>query len=149
MQIKVFSIPLFGGERFEEDMNSFLRANKILKVESKLANKNKDAVWTFEVRYVEGTGTTPGGNGTAKKDYRELLDEKAFGVFSRLRDLRKTISEREGVPLYAVFTNEKLAEMAKLEKIDLENIQKINGIGAKKTEKYAQYFIDEANQPPA
>lgn len=146
MQIKIFSIPLFGGEAIEEDMNRFLRSNKILKVDSKLANKQKNAVWTFEIRYVEGSSASAT---VSKKDYRELLDEDTFAVFSQLREIRKKISEKEGVPPYAVFTNDELAEMAKLEKRDLAGIQKINGIGSKKTQKYAQYFTDETNQPPA
>ena len=149
MQIKIFSIPLFGGELLEEDMNRFLRAHKILKIDSKLANKNKDAVWTFEIRYVEGTETPSGGVTAARKDYRELLDEPTFVIFSKFREIRKTISEKEGVPVYAIFSNEELSEIAKLEKRDLANIQKINGVGVKKIEKYAQYFTDEANQPPA
>jgi superfamily II DNA helicase RecQ len=149
MQIKIFSIPLMGGDAIEQDMNRFLRAHKILKVDSKLANKKRDAVWTFEIRYVEGTETLSDGGSATKKDYRLLLDEPTFAIFSALREIRKKIAEKEGVPPYAVFTNEELAEMAKLEKRDVASIQKINGIGVKKIEKYAQYFINETHQPPA
>jgi hypothetical protein len=44
-------------------------------------------------------------------DYKEVLNEADFAVFSRLRDLRKVIAEKEAVPAYAIFTNEQLAAM--------------------------------------
>jgi hypothetical protein len=44
-------------------------------------------------------------------DYKEVMNEADFAVFSRLRDLRKVIAEKEAVPAYAIFTNEQLAAM--------------------------------------
>lgn len=34
-----------------------------------------------------------------------------FQTFSRLRDWRKAVAEKEGVPVYLVLTNEQLAQM--------------------------------------
>ena len=42
-----------------------------------------------------------------------MLKPEEFEVFSRLRDWRKGVAEKEGVPVYVVFTNEQLAEMVK------------------------------------
>jgi ribonuclease D len=44
-------------------------------------------------------------------DYKEVLKPEEFEVFSRLRDWRKNVAEKEGVPVYAVLTNEQLAQM--------------------------------------
>ena len=44
-------------------------------------------------------------------DYRQILSEEDFAVFAKLRDLRKKLAENTGVPVYAVFTNEQLAQI--------------------------------------
>jgi hypothetical protein len=38
-------------------------------------------------------------------DYREVLKPEEFEVFSRLREWRKAVAEKEGIPVYAVLTN--------------------------------------------
>jgi hypothetical protein len=35
-------------------------------------------------------------------DYKEVLKPEEFEVFSRLRDWRRSVAEKEGVPVYAV-----------------------------------------------
>ena len=44
-------------------------------------------------------------------DYRELLDDHDFAIFSRLRDLRNRLAKNEGLAPYLVFNNEQLAKM--------------------------------------
>jgi hypothetical protein len=39
-------------------------------------------------------------------DYREVLDDKDFAVFAKLRTKRKELADKDGVPAYALFTNE-------------------------------------------
>ena len=46
-----------------------------------------------------------------KVDFKEVLSDPEFAVFARLRALRKERADAEGVPAYALFTNEQLAEM--------------------------------------
>ena len=75
-----------------------------------------------------------------KVDYREVLDEATFKIFSKLREIRKKIATDEGLPAYAIFTDEELSNIAKLEEIAASKIQTIKGIGEKKVEKYAQRF---------
>jgi len=36
MQIRIFTIPIFGGDAFAEDMNAFLRSKKVLQVDQQL-----------------------------------------------------------------------------------------------------------------
>ena len=50
----------------------------------------------------------------AKIDYRAVLDERTFALFSHLREIRKALAEKEHLTPYAVFTNEQLAEVAKV-----------------------------------
>jgi superfamily II DNA helicase RecQ len=74
-------------------------------------------------------------------DYKEVLNEADFAVFSRLRDLRKVIAEKEAVPAYAIFTNEQLAAMVTGKVESLTEMGKIDGIGAARIEKYGAAFL--------
>ena len=46
-----------------------------------------------------------------KVDFRDILTDAEFAVFARLRAARKERADADGIPAYAVFTNEQLAEM--------------------------------------
>ena len=46
-----------------------------------------------------------------KVDFKDVLSDPEFAVFARLRALRKEKADAEGVPAYALFTNDQLAEM--------------------------------------
>jgi superfamily II DNA helicase RecQ len=83
------------------------------------------------------------GSVKEKVDYRTVLDEATFEKFAKLREIRKRFAEAEAVPAYAVFTNEELAEIAKLPELTEQTIRTISGIGEKKVEKYGQKLIDE------
>ncbi|MCB0376036.1 MAG: HRDC domain-containing protein, partial [Sinomicrobium sp.] len=67
-----------------------------------------------------------------------------FARFSRMREIRKTIAREEAIPAYAVFTDEELAAIAKMEPPLTEaGLKTIKGIGKKKVEKYGAYFLPE------
>lgn len=140
MQVKVFSIPIVGGEKLNEDMNVFLRSKKILQIESQIINQVSGCFWTFCIRYIDDVTISDANK--VKVDYKEVLDDNSFKVFSRLREIRKKISTDEGLPAYAIFTDEELSNIAKLEEITIPNIKKIKGIGEKKVEKFAAIFLD-------
>ena len=144
MQIKIFTIPIMGGEKLLEEMNAFLRSKKILQVEQHLVQEAGGSCWCYSIRYIEGEkGKYKFGKTSKKIDYREVLDEHAYACFSKMREIRKQIAEREGVPAYAVFTNAELAELAKIEKLTLSKMKTVKGIGAQKVEKYGAHFTIE------
>lgn len=145
MQVRIFTISLFDNEAAVNELNAFLRAQKILTVDKQLAMQDGQAFWTFCVTYLPqtvGGNMSPAGSKAAKVDYKEVLDEKSFAVFSQLRSIRKQLAEREAVPAYAVFTDSELAEIAKLDTIDPVMIQTIPGIGIKRAEKYGMTLCD-------
>lgn len=47
MQIKIFNIPIGADESQVEEMNHFLRANKIIDIKKDLAMLNGNSCWTF------------------------------------------------------------------------------------------------------
>lgn len=147
MQIQIFKISLEDGEGLEE-MNVFLRSHRILEVQQEFVGGQFGGYWSFCIRFVQSSGKK-GKWSNAKKgriDYREVLDEATFKVFSVLRVCRKAIAEASNVPVYAVFTNAELAEMAKLEELTVEKLQKIEGIGTKRAEKYGVVIVEKYHE---
>jgi superfamily II DNA helicase RecQ len=134
MQIKIYSIPIPEGDVFNEEMNKFLRSHKILKVDQQVVSNTDGSYWCFSIQYQEGA--TPSKE-REKVDYMKTLDADTFQRFSTMRVLRKQIAIEDAVPAFAVFTDEELAEIARISPpLTLEALKAIPGIGAKKLEKY-------------
>jgi len=149
MQYKIFTLPIYGSEEMNEEMNKFLRAHRIVNVERKLVERsNGDACWSFCIEYVDGLAAAPGNTWQRKEkiDYKMVLDEQTFTHFSRLREIRKQIADSDAVPAYAVFTDAELAEIAALPEKSPADLQKIEGIGAKKVEKYGETLCNLFNE---
>ena len=108
MKYKTFTYPIPPPEEPEE-LNGFLSSTRILSVQSYIVTKDQTPYLIFIVEYVNNAKS--GSSSSPKIDYREKLSEEDFTIFSQLRDLRKTLAEKEGVPVYAIFTNAQLAEI--------------------------------------
>lgn len=139
MQVKIFSISIFDEGGQAEELNVFLRSHSIIDVEKYLVSSVQSPIWTFCVRYKENSNKKY--KGKARIDYRDVLDEKTFNIFSKLRTYRKKIAEERGVPVFAVFTNEELANISKLGELNEQNVNKVEGIGQKRIEKYGKAIL--------
>ena len=86
----------------------------------------------------------PPRSGTAGKrvDYREILSESDFAVYAKLRSLRKSMAEKDGLPAYTLFTNEQLAAMVQQRVTSLRALEEIQGIGAARVKKYGAAFLE-------
>ena len=71
----------------------------------------------------------------------EVLPAAEFAVFAKLRALRKELSEPEGLPAFALFTNEQLADMVRHRVSSHEDLKGINGVGQARVEKYGDAFL--------
>jgi superfamily II DNA helicase RecQ len=140
MQIKLFTIPISDNGAMLDEMNRFLRSKKVLEVQSELISNTNGASWCFCIRYLESQ-FTPTTKVRKKIDYKHVLDDATFQKFSKLREIRKKVAAEEGIPAFAVFTDEELAGMAKLEVITPKSMLSIKGIGDKKVERYAEHFL--------
>jgi superfamily II DNA helicase RecQ len=138
MQIKIFTIPIFGGEQINEEMNCFLSAKKILQTESHLVSNTEGSFWCFCIKYLSDNFQQSAPK--KKIDYRAVLDGKSFQRFALMREIRKKLAKEEGVPAYAVFTDAELAELARIKDLTLSSMGKIKGIGSGKLEKYGKHF---------
>jgi len=148
MQIRIFTFPLCTENQQTEELNHFLRAHKVVDIRKELAIIDGNNVWTFCVTYMQDgiSGQSSSATKSVKIDYKEVLDEETFKVFSSLRKSRKLIADSEAVPAYAVFTDAELAEIAKLAPPTIQAIQRIPGIGKKKVEKYAEALLAQAKE---
>ena len=76
--------------------------------------------------------------------YKHILDDATFEKFSKLREIRKKVAADEGIPAFAVFTDEELAGLARLDKITQKGMVSVKGIGDKKVERFAKHFINSS-----
>jgi hypothetical protein len=143
MQLRFFRIPAHDTGGFAEELNGFLRSHRIVNVEREFCNNSDGAYWAVCVEYLASVsgGAGPSGGGKDKIDYREKLSPEDFAVFSALREVRKELAERDGVPVYAVFTNEQIAAMVTTKADSLAALQKIDGVGASRLEKYGERIV--------
>jgi superfamily II DNA helicase RecQ len=63
-----------------------------------------------------------------------------------LRRARKAIALAEGIPAYAICTDEQLAAMAKLNAQTVPDLAKVDGFGEGKANKYGERLL--ANEEP-
>ncbi|MET3537917.1 DNA helicase RecQ [Chryseobacterium limigenitum] len=70
------------------------------------------------------------------------LDQK---LFEQLKDLRKKVAKKYGIPPYTVFMDPSLEDMTVQYPITLDEIAKIYGVGEGKAKKYGKEFADFIN----
>ena len=143
MQYKFFVIPIKSNDDAAEEMNRFLRAHRVLAVEKRFMEGGENPCWSFCVEYLEGAAAAAApAKGGPKVDYKEVLSEVDFSLFSRLLDLRKTLAEKDAVPAYAIFTNEQLAQMVQTHVATKAALGAIAGIGDSRIAKYGESFLN-------
>lgn len=62
-------------------------------------------------------------------------------LFNMLRDLRKNMAKKLNLPPYVIFQDPSLADMSIQYPIDLEELQKIQGVGQGKAQRYGKEFV--------
>jgi len=155
MQLRFFTIPIYGGEALADDLNRFLAGSRILSIDRQLAQDGANSAWSVCVAFeTAGAGrpSQPGGGERPRRekvDYREVLNEQDFSLYARLRTLRKGLAEGEGVPVYALFSNEQLAAMVQGRVTDKAALRAIPGIGDARIERYADAFLAILCEAPA
>ncbi len=118
MKYRFFHILARDSAAETEILNRFLAERRIVAVDRQFVADGCNSFWAFSVTYRDGASALEpvsalGRPDKAKIDYREVFDERDFATFAALRTLRKELAEAEGVPAYALFTNEQLAAMVR------------------------------------
>lgn len=157
MRFHFARVPVEDSGPAESELNRFLAEHRVLSIDRHLVVDGARTAWAVCVTYDEaGSGPRPSAGPPAvetaggkknRVDYRDVLSPSQFDVFVRLRALRRQLAERDGVPLYAVFTNEQLASMVRLDASSLADLGRIEGIGPARVEKYGGPFLEALAAP--
>jgi len=140
-QYASFFISAFSEKSVTDELNLFLRSHRIVNVEKKLIDGERGTGWVFLIEY--GNMDSKSGSVSSQRiDYREVLNPVEYALYDKLRDLRKQIAEKSGVPIYAVFTNDQLAGMIKKPPKTVKDLLSISGIGESRVKQYGETFLN-------
>lgn len=140
MRVKFFTIPALDSYEAEVELNRFLAQHRVLAIDRQLVALPGGAFWTVSVSFQDAAPNSVATKRN-KVDYKETLSPEDFEVYAALRTLRKEVSERDGVPPYAIFNNAQLAEMVENRTRTTEALRAISGIGPSRAETYGELFL--------
>ena len=86
------------------------------------------------------------------RDDEEEEENEAVGMaldpelFTMLKQLRRQMAQKLGVPGYVIFQDPSLEQMATMYPITTEELQQIQGVGAGKAKRYGKEFLDLIKQ---
>ena len=146
--MRFFNVPVSGGDEAVEEVNRFLGAHRIVAIDRQFVHDGANSAWALCITYVQPANRPPPGR-RGKIDYRDVLSEPDFAMFAKLRALRKTLADQEGVPAYALFTNEQLAEMVRRRVRTTSALREIDGVGEARVEKHGKNFLAVLRVEPA
>ncbi len=140
MNYRFFVIPAYNPASAQQELNRFCAGCRVVNVEKAFVANGDRSFWSVCITWMDGSGEK-GNRPKSRVDYKEVLNEKDFAVFVKLRTLRKTIAEKEGLPLYALFSNEQLAAMVQKRITTPTALGALDGVGKARLEKYGQTFL--------
>ena len=156
MSLHFFAIPALDPAAAQAELNAFCQRHRVLKVERHLVDAGLDSHWVLCLQVADGPGPLPADLKTPQRpapagaqasaaanrvDWKQVLAEADFTVFAQLRQARKALAEREGVPIFAVFSNEQLATMVRQRATSLAALVAIDGIGPARLERYGAAML--------
>ena len=140
MKYRFFHIPATMPEVAQEELNRFCAEQQVVSLDKNFVQDGERSYWALCVCYLDSHGG-PVSTRKGKIDYREVLSPPDFALYAKLRDLRRTISQTDKVPAYALFTNDQLADIVTNRVRSKSELAKIDGVGAARVEKYGDAFI--------
>ena len=131
-QYKFFVIPVKHIETAEADLNRFLRSANVLSIHRDFISCGENSFWGMSVEYLSSgrdAGAADPGSRKGRVDYKAVLSPEDFALFVQLREWRKTAAEKEGTPVYIIFTNEQLTAIAASRPATPAALGGIEGVG--------------------
>ncbi|MBT8123520.1 MAG: DNA helicase RecQ, partial [Gammaproteobacteria bacterium] len=82
------------------------------------------------------------------KKAKQAVQSQDEALWEALRALRLSLAEKAGVPPYVIFHDATLQEMLKVRPTNLNDMNRITGVGEQKLERFGKKFIDEIAKFP-
>lgn len=150
MLFQAWRVPVIGGDAVLRELNAFAVKHRILELERRFVDAGLESFWAIWVSYesLSAVSAEASSKGAARDrvDYRTILSEADFGVFAKLRALRKRLADQDGVPVYSIFNNKQLAQLVTERVSTAAALRQIPGVGAERLEKYADVFLGELRE---
>jgi ATP-dependent DNA helicase RecQ len=94
----------------------------------------------------------PSGSGRTRKSKHVSstagpVNPEEEELFQKLRDVRKELADRQGVPAYIVFSDKVLRELAAVKPKTTVEMLDVSGVGPAKLERYGETFLGAINTP--
>lgn len=159
MQMHFFAIPTLDSQVAQDELNRFCAGHRVVAVDRQFVSAGRDSHWAVCLTVAPGPGPLPESAkagaargaksaSAARVDYRQVLSESDFARFAVLRAWRKAVAEHEGVPVYAVFTNEQLAEIVQRRVTTRAELAAIEGVGPARLERYGAAVLARLGAAP-
>lgn len=131
MQLKIFTLPFDEEtEGFpDEIISEFCLNKKVLRIETQFFRREGRPFWSVAVHYEIVLPDT---------DKLRELDDSQKLLFQRLKEWRKEVAAKEGLPAYLVATNAQFIQMIRLQCRTLESFKNVRGFGKKRAQKYGK-----------
>ena len=142
-QIQYFIVPVMAAEESAEAINKFLRSVRPLKMERQFFDLGENSFWVHYIEYlgaIESSASSPGQKRSAV-DYKEVLSDEDFPVYSRLREWRNEKAVKEDTKAYHIFKNAHLAAFAQNRTVRKEDMAEVKGVGQGRIDKYGDEVI--------
>jgi superfamily II DNA helicase RecQ len=146
MKVQFFSINALEPDADQTVIDQFCTAHRVISIEKHLLQQADSAYWSICITYLDTSqslskNTSHPIDKKSQIDYREVLNSDDFSLYVTLRERRKTMAEKEGVPVFALFTNAQLAMIVTERITSLSQLSKIEGVGKIKRDKYGTVFL--------
>lgn len=143
MRLKFYWVPAFDSAAAEQELNAFFSGHRVVQLDKHFQASPTQPGWAVCVQWLPGTEVTgPRDSGKSEKlDYRAVLDAPTFQLFAALRTWRKVTATAAGVPVYAVATNEQLADIARRRVQTRGKLDQVEGFGSGRMERYADELV--------
>ena len=141
MQTRVFVIPVVDAQEATAEYDNFINSHRVIETERRFVEEGMRSCWVVWVSFADGTEVKRFKNEPI--DYQKVLSKEDYEAFNRLRDIRKEISQSEGIAVYLVFENKELAEIATAKLFTIAAMQGNKVLNAQRVEKYGRLLLEK------
>lgn len=145
MPFAFFSISTTCPASQQDALNRFIASHRVVRIDKSFHHHGHEAFWSFCVEWLPAESPAALSRPSQSVDYKATLTTQQFEVFSKLRVLRKQLGQKEGLPVYAIATNEQLAIMVREGTFSRTALLKIPGFGEAKANRFGTAFLEILN----